>query len=145
MCSVLSSVISLRRVKGCHMILIFVLHDFPCVYFKLHGYWSIASTCGVSNHMSTSKAVCLITIVEWTEGLEFKCEMPFGLYPDGSSDEHCFCTIDCFTSAWSQACLPQWASSETWLILPVVICLSQRLSHACLGISFYMAKLWMAH
>ena len=34
---------------------------------------------------------------------------------------------------------------ETWLILPVVICLSQRLSHACLSISFYMAKLRMAH
>ena len=33
----------------------------------------------------------------------------------------------------------------TWLILPVVICLSQRLSHACLSISFYMAKLRMAH
>ena len=36
-------------------------------------------------------------------------------------------------------------SVETWLILPVVICLSQRLSHACLSISFYMAKLRMAH
>ena len=34
---------------------------------------------------------------------------------------------------------------ETWLILPVVICLSQRLSHACLSISFYTAKLRMAH
>ena len=33
----------------------------------------------------------------------------------------------------------------TWLILPVVICLSQRLSHACLSISFYMVKLRMAH
>jgi len=31
------------------------------------------------------------------------------------------------------------------LILPVVICLSQRLSHACLSISFYTAKLRMAH
>ncbi len=36
-------------------------------------------------------------------------------------------------------------SIETWLILPVVICLSQRLSHACLSISFYTAKLRMAH
>ena len=36
-------------------------------------------------------------------------------------------------------------SGETWLILPVVICLSQRLSHACLSISFYTAKLRMAH
>ena len=34
---------------------------------------------------------------------------------------------------------------QTWLILPVVICLSQRLSHACLSISFYMVKLRMAH
>ena len=33
----------------------------------------------------------------------------------------------------------------TWLILPVVICLSQRLSHACLSISNYTAKLRMAH
>ena len=34
---------------------------------------------------------------------------------------------------------------QTWLILPVVICLSQRLSHACLSISFFTAKLRMAH
>ena len=33
----------------------------------------------------------------------------------------------------------------TWLILPVVICLSQRLSHACLSISDYTVKLRMAH
>ena len=33
----------------------------------------------------------------------------------------------------------------TWLILPVVICLSQRLSHACLSISNYIVKLRMAH
>ena len=33
----------------------------------------------------------------------------------------------------------------TWLILPVVICLSQRLSHACLSINFYMVTLRMAH
>jgi hypothetical protein len=33
----------------------------------------------------------------------------------------------------------------TWLILPVVICLSQRLSHACLSISKYTVKLRMAH
>ena len=40
-----------------------------------------------------------------------------------------------------------WTGSVpvTWLILPVVICLSQRLSHACLSISFYTAKLRMAH
>ena len=33
----------------------------------------------------------------------------------------------------------------TWSILPVVICLSQRLSHACLSISKYTVKLRMAH
>ena len=33
----------------------------------------------------------------------------------------------------------------TWLILPAIICLSQRLSHACLSISVYTAKLRMAH
>ena len=42
-------------------------------------------------------------------------------------------------------CNPQAGDVSTWLILPVVICLSQRLSHACLSISFYTAKLRMAH
>ena len=37
------------------------------------------------------------------------------------------------------------SSDRTWLILPVVICLSQRLSHACLSISLHTAKLRMAH
>jgi hypothetical protein len=32
-----------------------------------------------------------------------------------------------------------------WLILPVVICLSQRLSHACLSTYFYIVKPRMAH
>lgn len=36
-------------------------------------------------------------------------------------------------------------SLDTWLILPVVICLSQRLSHARVSISFYTVKLRMAH
>ncbi|RYE13957.1 MAG: hypothetical protein EOP34_07640, partial [Rickettsiales bacterium] len=38
-----------------------------------------------------------------------------------------------------------WLRIVTWLILPVVICLSQRLSHACLSISNYTVKLRMAH
>ena len=33
----------------------------------------------------------------------------------------------------------------TWLILPVVICLSQRLSHACPSISDFTVKLRKAH
>jgi len=31
------------------------------------------------------------------------------------------------------------------LILPVVICLSQRLSHACVRLSFNITNLWRAH
>ena len=34
---------------------------------------------------------------------------------------------------------------QTWLILPVVICLSQRLSHACLSFNFCTVKLRKAH
>jgi hypothetical protein len=46
--------------------------------------------------------------------------------------------------------VPPWLRAAalrivTWLILPVVICLSQRLSHACLSISNYTVKLRMAH
>ena len=36
-------------------------------------------------------------------------------------------------------------SLRTWLILPVVICLYQRLSHACVCIDFYIVKLRIAH
>ena len=48
--------------------------------------------------------------------------------------------VDCMRSR-----LPLEGREPTWLILPVVICLSQRLSHACLSISFYIVKLRMAH
>jgi hypothetical protein len=34
---------------------------------------------------------------------------------------------------------------DTWLILPVVICLSQRLSHACLSTNRFKVKPRMAH
>ena len=37
------------------------------------------------------------------------------------------------------------APVDIWLILPVVICLSQRLSHACLSTNLYKVKLRMAH
>ena len=41
-----------------------------------------------------------------------------------------------------QQCLgARLQAPQTWLILPAVICLSQRLSHACLSVSFYMAGL----
>ena len=42
-------------------------------------------------------------------------------------------------------CTPRSEAAATWLILPVVICLSQRLSHARLSTSSSRAKLRMAH
>ena len=55
--------------------------------------------------------------------------------------------IDWSTDWLADQCLlvSHGGTVSTWLILPVVICLSQRLSHACLSISFYTAKLRMAH
>jgi hypothetical protein len=53
-----------------------------------------------------------------------------------------------YNSLLSGGCLgvsASWLRIVTWLILPVVICLSQRLSHACLSISNYTVKLRMAH
>ena len=44
-------------------------------------------------------------------------------------------------AGWSR---PRSDKKVTWLILPVVICLSQRLSHACLSVNNVM-KLRMAH
>ena len=46
---------------------------------------------------------------------------------------------------WLQVMVCYGGLMSTWLILPAVICLSQRLSHACLSISSNMAKLRMAH
>jgi hypothetical protein len=36
------------------------------------------------------------------------------------------------------ALLVMWKGIATWLILPVVICLSQRLSHACVSINSFV-------
>ena len=63
-------------------------------------------------------------------------------------DDLCYkaCLRSC--SRLREACVASRSRDSdvsTWLILPVVICLSQRLSHACLSISFYTAKLRMAH
>ena len=59
-------------------------------------------------------------------------------------------TIDCqpsaerALSAAARVLVRRWIAA-IWLILPVVICLSQRLSHACLSTNFYTVKLRMAH
>ena len=46
---------------------------------------------------------------------------------------------------WPRPTPPVRRHVATWLILPVVICLSQRLSHACLSTNFNTVKLRMAH
>ena len=46
-----------------------------------------------------------------------------------------------YSSSCGSRCGSVWDCTQTWLILPAVICLSQRLSHACLSVSFYMAGL----
>ena len=43
------------------------------------------------------------------------------------------------------ACVPAPPTARTWLILPVVICLSQRLSHARVSTGLHTVKLRMAH
>ena len=82
----------------------------------------------------------------------------FGIAWCGSAQLPLHCQLMTWTNAllllsraalWSQSgvvgCTCLGSILQTWLILPVVICLSQRLSHACLSISFYTAKLRMAH
>src|SRR5580692_12521012 len=55
------------------------------------------------------------------------------------------CSAPPFPGGVSVGGLPPAVKIVTWLILPVVICLSQRLSHASLSISNYTVKLRMAH
>ena len=55
----------------------------------------------------------------------------FGKRQEGSSDR------DCKVSIWLVSCSLE---DSTWLILPVVICLSQRLSHACLSITVILGN-----
>ena len=76
------------------------------------------------------------------------CGLRYRVYPPGS-----FRVMRSIQPAamTGSACVVPAASglacgcTQTWLILPAVICLSQRLSHACPSISFNIAKLRMAH
>ena len=81
------------------------------------------------------------------------CEMSEERLKD-SAEWECLCvpSLEALCDSSFLRCAREWrksfsvcSTSVTWLILPVVICLSQRLSHACLSISFYTAKLRMAH
>ena len=59
---------------------------------------------------------------------------------------YCLLCIHCERKRETMDLCREYASKVvTWLILPVVICLSQRLSHACLSINLYTVKLRMAH
>ncbi len=77
-------------------------------------------------------APLLVTCVRGFARSVVYCLVNVGLLPRGGG-----------RAAWSPALVsPQgearrglWPAIVTWLILPVVICLSQRLSHACLSIN----------
>ena len=69
----------------------------------------------------------------------------FLLVAFGIQLQNCLSNHRGMVSAVLRGCPSDGGTISTWLILPVVICLSQRLSHACLSISFYTAKLRMAH
>ena len=48
------------------------------------------------------------------------------------------CDLPCEVTTKSGVILSLRIKMVTWLILPVVICLSQRLSHACLSINKFL-------
>jgi hypothetical protein len=77
-------------------------------------------------------------------GLEMR-GAPGGLAPCGAGPLVTFASPLLLHRSWRPLRPARSATMVTWLILPVVICLSQRLSHACLSISNYTAKLRMAH
>ena len=54
-------------------------------------------------------------------------------------------SLQCVDDAVAVLAAAKSVRVDIWLILPVVICLSQRLSHACLSTYFYTVKPRMAH
>ena len=75
--------------------------------------------------------------------LEYRCLVSNKRVHWDSSSQGCSPNV-CVSASGSASVVPL-AKVVTWLILPVVICLSQRLSHACLSISTCTVKLRMAH
>ena len=92
----------------------------------------------------------LSTLYSTSLGLHLICERASALSaPSGCVAEIAFLQLHCMPGSRTSTAVASksWSGQNhvTWLILPVVICLSQRLSHACLSISFYTVKLRMAH
>ena len=89
-----------------------------------------------------------LTLCEWTPSWLQVTKAPI---PRAVKPSCLFCPWDDYNIKKTYSCsfggFGHWMSLTIviWLILPVVICLSQRLSHACLSISNYTAKLRMAH
>ena len=76
-------------------------------------------------------------------GLHLICERASALSaPSGCVAEIAFLQLHCMPGSRTlDAVAPRsWSGQNhvTWLILPVVICLSQRLSHACLSINDFI-------
>ena len=88
-----------------------------------------------------------------SENVDLRTGNFVGRRRDLSPGRFCYRNLVCFRirverrasrRVWRQR-IPSLDRTATWLILPVVICLSQRLSHACLSTSLTKVKPRMAH
>ena len=69
----------------------------------------------------------------WCRGDHTSIVLPLGPFVNGGADTDRSLALCPSTRVWVDGCP---FTEATWLILPVVICLSQRLSHACVSISY---------
>ena len=109
------------------------VHACVCAHRKM-GLWNI---CGVFEPCVSFPRLLFSLSVNGSA----RCMFIFGFFYKGIAAQP---MLSCSSAAGDDTPLPRYLP-ETWLILPAVICLSQRLSHACSSISFNIAKLWMAH
>ena len=120
---------------------------------KLYGYcatawWHTVSVCELA---ACASALFYWRLLKWSLLVSSgKFLFPSSVVPSIGlhllwDANYCICAAEPYGPMVTWCCMYLSSNWQTWLILPVVICLSQRLSHACLSISFYTAKLRMAH
>ena len=101
--------------------------------------WHMLAALGfVPSVLVSILSVCILFVWLTAVLLEINCVCRY------AEQLHAAC-VTLMNLAWLCSLMQLSSVATTWLILPVVICLSQRLSHACLSISFYTVKLRIAH
>ena len=105
------------------------VHACVCAHRKM-GLWNI---CGVFEPCVSFPRLLFSLSVNGSA----RCMFIFGFFYKGIAAQP---MLSCSSAAGDDTPLPRYLP-ETWLILPAVICLSQRLSHACSSISFNIEKL----